>query len=789
MTHIDASPGPGDKTHDIALELNEDKYGLHVRGGIAGMQEQLATPTTIFKSTSEADFGDFDPEWSQIQQSDWTAGRGHEVARHNDRHYYHGQYIFTAAPNRMCQAPLWQWADGDYRDYNHVIPGSASFRPLVGSERYMAVSFTPGANYSVDKMYALIRKRGKPSALYGELWSDSSGPDAIISSFSANVDNDDVTDILSLWQAFDPTGTQAVTSGTTYWLVLYASITDDEGNHWEWAVNDSGSGGQVSSDGSTWSAGSFEPYYRAVDADDPVVWHFFELVDDSGDRHLFKISEPDSGNSALYIWDETNDEWDALSVGAGDALSNKVGGVVVMNNIAFFPRDNTENIWTLYDNGGTWTGNDLNVKADVLGVYTDKTEGPQLVRYINQSTWEYSKSDLPEAGSNPSFGTALAGPPGFDCLNMRFHNNQMYLRMTNGLYYVTNEAIVPAELGLGWITEKDDYPGPMLSRDNFLYLGWAFALERLFQGVLDDIGPHRFAGLPDGYQGIVSALAGDVAVTWFGIDGGSSNRSSVHGATERGEIHFPIWEAWEDGQRVRNLYLQAQDGTTNPRRLWISVGGDTVFIELPDNSLNPMKDSDQQYVWEGAIETSAYPIRWALPKIYDELAVTADNLGSTASIGVDYKLDDDVHSNDPEDWIVATEMYESPRDIASLKLGNAENISFRLRLMSKTVTTPVQVRATTLKAVAILPIKRRWAMQIEIGREKNNVGRPDHNAFELAEWLRTRAVSGWLLTLEAPDPNLNGIWVKVDNPVTLRDSINKLGTNMKGHVNLVLREV
>ena len=49
---------------------------------------------------------------------------------------------------------------------------------------------------------------------------------------------------------------------------------------------------------------------------------------------MFTISEPDSGSSALYLWNESTDNWDARALTTGDALAGTVT-VLASDNYGF----------------------------------------------------------------------------------------------------------------------------------------------------------------------------------------------------------------------------------------------------------------------------------------------------------------------------------------------------------------------------------------------------------------------------------------------------------------------
>ena len=793
MTQIRVSPKESNPTHELALGTKEEKWGVRLKG-IQSIQEVGQTPSTIFKTGGGRKWGDYDPTYSHLQQDTWHGGRGQEDFSDDQSRFYSGNFLTSYVPGKLTHGMLWKWSDTDHRDYNMHIPGSVTFRQLIGSKLYFSSKFTVAAqdttSYDAAETLILLRRRGNPGTLTVELWTDDGGgePDAIISSCTDTTTTATVTDIVSKWLAFTATGTPTLAHGTIYHVVVYGASADNATNHWAVGVDTSGSASFYSTAGATWAAAGDTMYYRVVDADVACKWHLFML--DGTD--LYSVNQPAAGNSATYFWDETNDEWDVTPAAAGDVISNIVYDVAVSKNIAHMARSTTEVIWTYYNNGGTRTGQDDATggnKADRLLAFNDPVDGPQIWRAEND-TWYMSRSDVKAFNTDLVFGDDIKLPEGFNILQLVSYNDQVWARTTDGLYSLKNDRPSKLDVGLGTVIEQTSYDAPLLAKDLFLYLGWSYSLERLYGGTLDDIGPWKGTGLPDGLQGSVSALAGGVGMVFAAVDGGSGNTSSVYALTEGGNIWHPIWEAWEAGQRVRNLFVQPQNGTTNPLRLWISVGADLVYIDFPDESLNPLKDSDQEFVWESVVETSSMDMGAAsLPKLFKELSVVSKNLGTVANIGVDYQIDQDVGSTDDSDWIQATELYLSPRDNVPLNLGNREKIRLRLRMMTNTKTTPVEIQSTVLKGLARTPMKRQWNVRVRMGHlQRTRRGAQDHDPIEFYKWILKSAQSAEAVLMEANDELMHNVFVFIESPSLFRKFLNTIQKWISGDVTLTLRE-
>ena len=775
---------------DLTLRGESEEWSLILDGGIEGVQEGSSEPSNIITSRRGKKYSSGDPHYSHEQQDTWHGGRGLEDFADDESRFYSGSFLTSYIPGKLTHGMLWKWSDTDHRDYNMHQHGSVTFRQLVGAKRYFSSKFTVAAqdttSYDAAETLILLRRRGNPGTLTVELWSDSAGePDAIIAGVTDTTTTATVTDIISKWLAFTATGTPTLAHGTAYHVVVYGASTDNATNHWAVGVDTTGEASFYSTAGSSWTAAGDTMYYRVVDADVASKWHLFML--DGTD--LYSVSQPATGNSVIYTWDETNDEWD-LTGESGDALSNIVFDVAVSKNIAHMARSTTENIYTFYNTGGTRTGNDDATAAndaDRLLAFNDPVDGPQIWRAEND-TWYMSRSDVKAFNTDLAFGDDIKFPEGFNILQLVSYNDQVWARTTDGIYSLKNDRPSRLDVGLGTVIEQTTYDAPLLAKDLFLYLGWSYSLERLYGGTLDDIGPWKGAGLPDGLQGSVSALAAGVGMVFAAVDGGSSNTSSVYALTEGGNIWHPIWEGWEAGQRVRNLFVQPQNGSTNPQRLWISVGADLVYIDFPDESLNPLKDANQEFVWESVIETSSIDTGAAsLPKLFKELAVVSKNLGTVASIGIDYQIDQDVGSSD---WVQATELYLSPRDSAPLNLGNKEKIRLRLRMMTNTSTTPVEVQATVLKGLSRTPIKRTWNMRVKIkSLQRNKRGKlMAASGRDLYQWLLDSANDAQIILMNSNDELMNDIYVILEPPSLFRSMINTIKGWLSGTVAVTLRE-
>lgn len=272
------SSQPGQPTHHISFSDGVETWGAILEDGARGITEQPVQASSLVQVTRASRYGSGEP--GQIEQRNWTGGRGQENFFDDDSRFYDGQNLWTLSDELLLNGPQWNMPTAGYAPGERSLPGNVEWRSLLGSEKYLAIKFTPASSLTCLAGYHWIRRRGRPGTLTAELRSDSGGsPNTVLKSATATVSN--VTDVVSEFYGFDWASGQALSGGTAYWLVLYGASTDNQANHWEVGTQRNGSNGKSSSDGSSWSASSYPPYFFASATVGPetteLFWHFFEL--------------------------------------------------------------------------------------------------------------------------------------------------------------------------------------------------------------------------------------------------------------------------------------------------------------------------------------------------------------------------------------------------------------------------------------------------------------------------------------------------------------------------------
>src|SRR3990170_2741647 len=290
---------------------------------------------------------------------------------------------------------------------------------------------------------------------------------------------------------------------------------------------------------------------------------------------------------------------------ATTGLTGPVTDVAVAQGVMYLAQGNAINIrrHREYNSSGTWTisdyADDGTNKADFLETFYDPVAGPVMWTASNSDgsgNVSIARANAQTWGTSLTLGTAIQiGTRDSKITGLAIYNDMLWVGKEESLWYVQNDVPNRLDLGLQAIRSPDNCKA-IGAQNLFLYFNWAHSLERLYGGTTDDIGPWRDAGLPSSRQGVISALLPAIAWLFVGIDAGDTGRSSV--LVYSGGWH-EIFRAWETARRIDNLYWQSVLGTVN--RMWVSVGGDLVWLPFPRVSLNPLRDGDMTFQHEGHI--------------------------------------------------------------------------------------------------------------------------------------------------------------------------------------------
>jgi hypothetical protein len=261
-----------------------------------------------------------------------------------------------------------------------------------------------------------------------------------------------------------------------------------------------------------------------------------------------------------------------------------------------------------------------------------------------------------------------------------------------------------------------------------------------------------------------------------GIDAGSTGYSSVLLYNKMG--YHEIFRGWQ-GARVRDGYFQGvEDG--NPV-LWINVGGELVYIKFPRHGLNPLQESGFEVQPEAVIESAE--IQYddeGTPTYYEELIIHSENLNSSAWVEVDFQYNEDVGTGA---WLSADAVYESPRAVARINVGEAYNFKYRLRLVTQDADQIPIVNATELRGFARRPVHYQWSLRAKVSDlQRTYRGGRDHDPNDFISFLKNAAKKAKRVFVRSKWPQFDDMYVIVEPPTVLRTYTTTIPKQREGSI-------
>jgi hypothetical protein len=252
----------------------------------------------------------------------------------------------------------------------------------------------------------------------------------------------------------------------------------------------------------------------------------------------------------------------------------------------------------------------------------------------------------------------------------------------------------------------------------YLYLTALRGLERFYQNRLDDVGPNLDDGLQPGYQGPIYDLLsfpGRVYAAVSGEDFGTNSYSSI-------QVHNGMgWHSWYrsqlPGSKIRKIHHQVIPGST-PDRMWVSEGGDVIWLHMPSETLDPTEDSQYKFFHCGMLETSRQYLKLRdVDKTFKSMKMFIDDTTTGSQYIKDsYALEGASYVDDYATFDTIVE----ENDLAATQVKGIQ-IQFRHIFWTDDETKSPILKATVIEAIAHLPTKFRYSVQFKIDDESKNL--------------------------------------------------------------------
>lgn len=463
-----------------------------------------------------------------------------------------------------------------------------------------------------------------------------------------------------------------------------------------------------------------------------------------------------------------SEKWTVRSV----TVAADITDVEVMNEIAYLALGDSTNVrrFREYNNAGVWTldnADDGTNKATFLAV---QTEGNKVFLYrTNNDTVTFSRAEKQAWGTNLTFDTAQpVGDNSFLITGLEIYDDAPHIGKENGIYRVANSiaTLLPVPID----TAPDLNNGQRLRGWNTnLYFPFLDGWERLYGRTVDDIGPNRDYGYPDGRRGKVSDFVPVLQYGFVAWDGGdqAAQKSAVLATITPGGGWHELFGGAVANRRIRNLFYQNVPGQVN-NKLWFSYGSDLAYLWMPNTAQNPLNDGYMLYHPFGYWVSSWIDFDTEeLQHFFDELRLFSRSLslGVSGEVDVDYQLDD---ATDASAWVNLGIFSTSPLQTRSFA-DTAKGRRLRLRLRSKVrdVRTPMVINKLELRGVQMNEVLYDYTI--------------DFGAKDKAMLLTGADTAQTALAVI----NQLQAWQENATPLTMRCALYPLFDNVRGHIDPV----
>lgn len=838
MTTVNVGNGIADPTHDLSLTDGTTTIGLIFAGGPRVLQEiPLSPPAQAF----------------EIEQRNWIGGQGRRRYDDDPTGYFDSDYIWTMTEGRVFPSLQWRFANS-LRSADTSLPnGSVSFAywklygntPASRIARYLSISFAASATYSADKGYLWIRRVGTPGTLTFELCANSAGnPGTVLQTVTKTTSN--ITDTVSVYQVFDWTSTEALTSGTTYHIKIYGASSDNAANHWEVLGNSAGTSSKYSSDNSSWTSATISMFYRVTDADAPNRQFKFFMLDGG----LYALGMHDSGAASIIRQNGTRGTATAATSttltntnvtmttnihanakirifdGTGDGQirnisSNTATQFTVSPAWEITPDTTSRYVVFSSDDWPAVTGTpglgaakdkplvvsgiayipqgqSVNIRRmrvnasshDFAADGTNKADklglnvegAAPLIYAANAATSKIKSASVVAWGTDLTFGTEKAIGGSEYRITNLFSHNRVLKVFKEDGPYTYQNGIVEKD-GNNFSDVADPTTGLGVGTQNgTLWWGWAHSIVRQIGSSVDDM-----LNFKRGYDGVQEPRKGYLscvvsALGWLFFVIDGGADNYSSIICWNGMGWHEVFRGWATGIRIRNAFWQPNIEARG--RLWFDVGGDIAYITFPYLASNPLKDTSLPYQHEGVIITSTYDAHdQNLYKILSLLRVFLDS--GTAE--VDYQINANVGTST---WTVLGTADSTPVEDLALNLGEVFQIRFRFRLQSSASLTPAVLSGWQLSGRMMPLEKYQYLATFKTDSDQTTfTDEPDHDPNTLFSQLLSWATTQKKLTMRTQGSSSDQKVVTVSLPSKSVDWIDSQENKWGGRISTAILEL
>lgn len=349
------------------------------------------------------------------------------------------------------------------------------------------------------------------------------------------------------------------------------------------------------------------------------------------------------------------------------------------------------------------------------------TAGAATLSVATAQTW----------GNNHTFGTGFAAGDGsYPVTKMvgaiQDNRHRIYVLKTGELGFIDDGKWYKMNIDLASFTEATNGQAA-LNHGLFLFLNWAYSVERIYGTNVDDLDPNKEAGFPPDRQGFISDIISHPVGPLMAMDAGDNGYSSVQ--FWDGNNYHEIFRAFERGKRISSLVWQTNEA--GRRYLWIGVGDDLVYLQFPRYHRDPYRDPLQEFMHEFVFISGTYDMGNAsIYKAWKDYTLITKNLGNGVKVHLDYQLDGDIGT---EYWtqLDVGAFRASPSQSIPLMVGGSKSIRIRLRGNTDHAQVPPIVHGTVLKGTGQVQTKYTTTYWANFGPVARQVGGDDEDVLAI----------------------------------------------------------
>lgn len=528
--------------------------------------------------------------------------------------------------------------------------------------------------------------------------------------------------------------------------------------------------------------------------DELIGWYIYFYSGKGAGQQPREILDNTATVITVEGWEETPDATSIYVIFGGNKLNQietltkmtTVKDVCVVDDMVFFAQGpGTKMSWMRWG-GAPPAYEDKeagNYYADFVEAHQHPTDGPSIWRGENDIATDgtvVSVTNSPGtwAGSITFNADIKVGDRTFFITDLVIHNDEMYVMKQNHPYRINkiDGKVYPAMKKCGFITHPENGLGSM-PFGVFLMVPWGGNfLIKSYGASQDDVSPaQRGDGVPSNELGGMTSMLSHPGGIISVVDGRRDNYSSIYVLHHRNDGWHSIFRGYRPGQRIQTVYWQ--NNMAEKPKVWFSIGGDLMFMEFP-HGFRPLKES-MKYHHESVIETGTITLQArALPKLFEAIVLSTQNLNTSTKIRVQYKVDNQIGDNAVA-WrdVDVGEAERSPMVKLELGEGGTMGIRFRLILSTAVASVPAVVDALSIQGLARKPV--RYLVTFRVATESDEVDRlggDDISPWSRKEFLMNNAASVEPLYLLSPYPDQDGAKVILEFPSIRRIYVDTEGT-------------